>query len=116
MEINCKLELKVLSEKQNINLGFKNKILMPVISMFYGLIISMYYLDTKQHKHPHIHVKYAENEAVYQIPEGTLLGGNLPLNKEKLIQAWIEIHKEDLMANWQLALNGNPVFKIDPLK
>lgn len=48
MEINCKLELKVLSEKQNINLGFKNKILMPVISMFYGLIISMYYLDTKQ--------------------------------------------------------------------
>ena len=46
---------------------------MPVISMFYGLIISMYYLDTKQHKHPHIHVRYAENEAVYRIPEGILI-------------------------------------------
>jgi hypothetical protein len=37
-------------------------------------------------------------------------------NKEKLIQAWIEIHNEDLMANWQLAVNGHTIFKIDPLK
>ncbi|MGN6195832.1 MAG: DUF4160 domain-containing protein [Ginsengibacter sp.] len=71
---------------------------MPVISMFYGLIVTMYYLYTKQHKFPHIHVKYGEMEAVYQIPGDTLLEGTLPSNKEKLIQAWIEIHKEDLMA------------------
>ena len=89
---------------------------MPVISMFYGLIVSMYYLDTKQHKLPHIHVKYGENEGVYQIPEGILLEGNLPLNKEKLLLAWIEIHKEDLMANWRLAVTGVKVFRIDPLK
>ncbi len=89
---------------------------MPVISMFYGLIVSMYYLDTKQHNLPHIHVKYAEREAVYQIPDGNLLEGSLPSNKEKLIYAWIEIHKEDLMANWQLALDGNKIFTIDPLK
>lgn len=89
---------------------------MPVISMFYGLIVSMYYLDTKQHKLPHIHVKYGETEAVYQIPDGRLLEGVLPANKEKLIQAWIEIHKEDLMANWQLAVSGTTIFKIEPLK
>ena len=89
---------------------------MPVISMFYGMIITMYYLDTKQHKLPHIHVKYGEMEAVYQIPDGAFLEGSLPNNKEKLIQAWIEIHKEDLMANWQLAVTGNSIFKIDPLK
>jgi Domain of unknown function (DUF4160) len=89
---------------------------MPVISMFYGLTVSMYYLDTKQHKLPHIHVKYGENEGVYQIPEGILLEGNLPLNKEKLLLAWIEIHKEDLMANWRLAVTGVNVFRIDPLK
>lgn len=89
---------------------------MPVISMFYGLIVSMYYLDTKQHNLPHIHVKYGELEAIYQIPDGILLEGNLPKNKLKLIEAWIEIHKEDLMANWQLAVTGNKVFTIDPLK
>ena len=89
---------------------------MPVISIFYGLIVSMYYLDTKQHNLPHIHVKYGENEGVYQIPEGILLEGNLPTNKEKLLLAWIEIHKEDLMANWRLAVTGVKVFRIDPLK
>jgi hypothetical protein len=46
---------------------------MPVISMFYGLIIAMYYLDTKQHNLPHIHVKYGEMEGVYQLPDGKLL-------------------------------------------
>jgi hypothetical protein len=54
---------------------------MPVIAMFYGLIVSMYYLDTKQHNHPHIHVKYGELEAIYQIPDGFFLEGSLPSNK-----------------------------------
>ena len=84
--------------------------------MFYGLIVSMYYLDTKQHNLPHIHVKYGEMEGVYKIPEGSLLEGLLPGNKEKLVQAWIEIHKEDLLANCQLAVTGNKIFTIDPLK
>lgn len=89
---------------------------MPVISMFYGLIVAMYYLDIRQHNLPHIHVKYSGLEAVYEIPNGYLLEGSLPSNKEKLVQAWIEIHKEDLMANWELAVTGNKVFTIDPLK
>jgi len=89
---------------------------MLVILMFYGLIVSMYYVDTKQHNLPHIHVKYGEMEGVYKIPEGSLLEGLLPGNKEKLVQAWIEIHKEDLLANWQLAVTGNKIFTIDPLK
>jgi hypothetical protein len=72
---------------------------MPVISMFYGLIIAMYYLNTKQHNLPHIHVKYGEMEGVYKIPGGELIEGFLPSNKEKLLQARIEIHQEDLMAN-----------------
>ena len=89
---------------------------MLVISMFYGLIVAMYYLDTKQHKLPHIHVKYGELEAVYEIPNGNVLEGSLPSNIERLVQAWIEIHKEDLMTNWQLAVGGNRIFIIDPLK
>ena len=76
----------------------------------------MYYLDNKQHKLPHIHVKYGEEEGVYQIPEGKLLEGNLPSNKEKLLLAWIEIHKDELMADWSLAVTGQKIFNIDPLK
>ena len=89
---------------------------MPVVSMFYGLIVSMYYLDSKQHKLPHIHVRFGDEEGVYQIPEGLLLEGSIPRNKEKLLHAWIEIHRDELMANWDLAVHGNKIFVIEPLK
>lgn len=89
---------------------------MPAISMFYGIIVYMYYLDTKQHKLPHIHVKYQAMEAVISIPEGNILEGEMPNNKLKLIEAWVEIHKEELLANWELASKGEQVFKIEPLK
>jgi Domain of unknown function (DUF4160) len=89
---------------------------MAIISMFYGIIISMYYLDTKRHHLPHIHVKYQENEAVVQIPNGEVVDGTLPPGKFKIVQAWIEIHKEDLLADWELASKGENVFKIEPLK
>ena len=89
---------------------------MPVISMFYGLIVAMYYMDTKQHHYPHIHVKYGEEEAVIRIPDGQLIEGKLPAGKMKLVTAWIEIHKEELMADWELAMKGEAVFRIEPLK
>ncbi|MDA0839527.1 MAG: DUF4160 domain-containing protein [Planctomycetota bacterium] len=72
---------------------------MPVISMFYGIIVSMYFLDNRQHKMPHIHAKYQDSEAVLSIPEGELLDGSLPPAKLRLVSAWIEIHRDDLMAN-----------------
>jgi len=89
---------------------------MPVISMFYGLIVSMYYFDTKKHHLPHIHVRYGEEEGIFAIEPGSVLEGALPKNKLKLVEAWIEIHKEDLMADWQLAISGQKLFPIDPLK
>ena len=89
---------------------------MPVISMFYGLIVSMYYLDNKQHNYPHIHVKYQDSEGVYKIPDGVLLEGSLPPGKGKLVEAWIELHKDELMAEWELAASGQKIFNIDPLK
>ncbi len=89
---------------------------MPTISMFYGLIIRMYYFDNQQHDMPHIHVEYQDHRAVIAIPSGRVIAGNLPNNKAKLVTAWIEIHKDELMADWALALNGEPVFKIDPLR
>ena len=89
---------------------------MAIISMFYGIIISMYYFDNKQHKVPHIHVKYQGEEAVFSIPEGEILEGSMKTNKKKLVEAWILIHEDELMADWELAINGEEIFKIDPLK
>ena len=89
---------------------------MPVISMFYGLIVRMFYSDNKQHHKPHVHVEYQEDVAIISIPDGKVLEGNISKNKLKLVTAWIEIHKEELMANWKLAVEGNPIFRIEALK
>ena len=89
---------------------------MATISMFYGLIISMFYGDNKQHKLPHIHVGYQGFEAVFSIPDGELITGNLPKKKIKLVQAWIVMHEEDLMANWELAISEKNIFRIEPLR
>jgi len=89
---------------------------MPVISMFYGILVLMYYFDNKKHRQPHIHVQYGEEEAVISIPDGAVLEGTLRAAKLKLVHAWVEIHQEELMADWHLAVSGQSVFKIDPLK
>ena len=89
---------------------------MPSISMFYGIIVYMYFMDNKQHKLPHIHVRYQEHEVVVSIPDGTVLEGSIPANKMKLLQAWIELHKDELTADWGLAVSGQQPYKIEPLR
>ena len=89
---------------------------MPTISMFYGIIVRMYYFDNQQHSTPHIHVHYQDDSAVIEIPTGTVLEGSLPPAKQKLVDAWVELRKEELMADWELAVNDDSVFKIDPLR
>ncbi len=89
---------------------------MPVISMFYGIIVMMYYFDTDKHHLPHIHIKYADFTCVISINNGEVLQGELPGNKLKLVSAWVELHKDELIANWELAINGNQLFNIKPLQ
>ena len=84
--------------------------------MFYGIIVCMYYMDNKQHNKPHIHVKYQGDEAVVALPDGQVLDGKIPGNKMKLLQAWIELHRDELMADWELAVSGQQPYKIDPLR
>lgn len=89
---------------------------MPVISKFYGIIVRMFYFDTARHKSAHVHVEYSGHHAVIRIPDGKVLEGKLNTAKLRLVQAWIEIHRDDLMADWKMAKEGQPVFKITPLK
>jgi len=89
---------------------------MPILAMFYGIIVRMYYTDNKQHHVAHIHVEYGDEKAVFSIADGKLLAGKFPKNKTRLVQAWIEIRREELNADWKLAVKGEEVFKIDPLK
>ena len=88
---------------------------MPTLSMFFGLIIRMYY-GPKEHNPPHIHVYYQDISATININTCEIIEGNLSNKHLRIIAAWIEIHREELLANWALCQNGEQPFSIEPLK
>ena len=89
---------------------------MPTISMFYGILVMLFFEDNRRHKGAHIHVEYQKYKAVLGIPDARLLEGKFPPAKLKIVQAWVEIHRDELMADWALAARGQPVFNIEPLR
>lgn len=86
---------------------------MPTLCMFYGIIIRMY--NSGEHNPPHFHAKYQDYYATFYL-DGELKDGEMPKAQRKLIVAWAEIHKDELIANWELAINEQPLYKIDPLR
>jgi len=84
--------------------------------MFFGIIIQMLSFDNKEHHTAHIHARYGEFLASFDIISAEILAGTMPARQTRMIQAWIEIHREELLADWQLAVEGGEIFKIDPLK
>jgi len=89
---------------------------MSSISAFYGIVVYMYLMGNKQHKLPHIHVKYSGDEVIVSIPDDKTLEESIHASRMQLLQAWIEIHKDELMADWDLIVSGEQPYKIDPLR
>ena len=88
---------------------------MPTISMFFGIIITMYREVGGKHKAPHFHAEYQGEEVVLSL-DGNIIEGSIPNKKLKLVIAWAEIHHDELLANWKLLSEGREFFKIDPLR
>ncbi len=86
---------------------------MPTISMFYGIIIRMY--NNGEHNPPHFHASYQCYNAVFNM-DGELTQGDMPKPQRKYIAAWAELHKDELIANWELAMSEQPLYKIEPLR
>lgn len=82
---------------------------MPIVSQFYGIIVSMFFHDIDKHHLPHIHVQYAEYRSTFDL-NGNMLFGNIPSKQKKLIEAWIEMRKEDLTTLWNILQDGNSGF------
>ncbi len=88
---------------------------MPTLSVFFGIIVRMYAEAGGKHNLPHIHAEYQGRKIVVSL-DGEVLDGSFPHAKLHMLLAWMEIHKEDLIANWQLLSSGEKTFKIDPLR
>lgn len=86
----------------------------PIISTFFGIIVRLQYEVGDKHHLPHIHAEYQGYEVSIDF-EGTVLAGSFPKKQLKVLQAWIEIHNDELVANWKVYQEEGVWFKIDPL-
>ena len=86
---------------------------MPEISRFLGIVIAMYYND---HAPPHFHARYGDSEIRVNIENGDIMSGNFPKRAENLVLEWYKLHREDLLNDWQLAVERRPLNKIEPLE
>ena len=89
---------------------------MPELSRFFGIVIRMFVEAGGQHHRPHFHAYYQEHAAVYAIDTVECLGGELPTAQRRLVEAWTEIHRQELEKDWELLQSGQPPVKIDPLR
>lgn len=89
---------------------------MPTISMFYGILVSLFYADNERHHLPHIHVRYQGMKASISIEDGCVLAGEFPPKQLRMVQVWVDLHREELLADWELATTGEELFRIAPLQ
>jgi hypothetical protein len=82
--------------------------------MFYGIIIRMYYAPS-EHNPPHFHAYYGEHKASFSIDSLDVMQGKFPRKQTRLVQAWAELHLDELRADWELAMNGETPYQIAPL-
>jgi hypothetical protein len=84
---------------------------MPEISRFYGLIILM---NFKDHSPPHFHVWYGDYKIIVNINDGLVIG-QMPKRALRMIFDWLDLHKDELLEDWNLAQKGDPLIYIEPL-
>ena len=88
---------------------------MPEISRFYGIVITMYPEAGEQHSSPHLHARYGASRATLSITTGDILAGSLPRSQLRMVQAWIELRRLQLEADWNLLIAGQSPDRIEPL-
>ena len=86
---------------------------MPTISEFFGILIRMYYDD---HNPPHFHAYYGDHQAIISIETLEVLEGQLPKRARALVVEWAVEHRQELLNDWLLAEEHQPLNKIEPLE
>lgn len=89
---------------------------MPEIARFFGVIIRMFTESSHQHHRPHFHAYYQDHTVTIAVDSIETLAGSFPSRQRRLVEAWAELHQEELLQDWALLQAGLPPRKIEPLK
>lgn len=68
------------------------------------------------HNRPHFHGYYEGRVGIFAIDRIERLAGSLPIRQERLVIAWAEIHRNELLENWNTLQVGRPPARIEPLR
>ena len=68
------------------------------------------------HHRPHFHAYYQEYVGIYAVDTIELVGGGLPIRQRRLVEAWAELHQDELLTDWGYLQDGRPPHKIEPLR
>ena len=90
--------------------------MVPELCRFFGIVIRMFLEAGEPHHRPHFHAYYQEHAAAFAIDSLESLGGSLPRPQQRLVEAWVEIHRAELLRDWDLLQSGRPPVKIEPLR
>lgn len=85
---------------------------MPTISHFYGIDIRMFWRD---HNPPHFHAVYGDGHALIDIRTMEVISGVLPKRALAFVLEWADIHRAELIEDWELCTNNQSPKPIDPL-
>jgi uncharacterized protein DUF4160 len=88
----------------------------PEICRFFGIVIRMFVEPGAPHHRPHFHAYYQDASAAYAIDSIECIGGSLSRTQSRLVEAWAELHREELLKDWELLQSGHPPIKIAPLQ
>ena len=91
---------------------FINLLDMPEISRFFGIIIYMY---VREHEPPHFHANYQGYRSIWSIENSNIIVGGVPPRIQKYVRQWAELHKEELLKNWERCKNNEQPIKIPTL-
>ena len=89
---------------------------MPELSRFFGIIIRMFAEVGAQHHVPHFHAYYQEQVGIFSVDPVEMIGGSLPRRQVRLVEAWAELHQNELVINWETLQQGRTPRPIEPLK
>jgi Domain of unknown function (DUF4160) len=88
----------------------------PELSRFFGIIIRMFAEVGAQHHIPHFHAYYQEQVGIFGVDPVEVIAGSLPRRQKRLVEAWAELHQDELMADWETLQAGRTPRPIEPLK
>ena len=89
---------------------------MPELSRFFGITVRMFVEAGAVHHLAHFHAYYQDAVAVFSVESAECIAGGLPRPQQRLVMAWVEIHRQELLDDWALLQSGRAPFKIEPLR